>query len=488
MSSSSLTGRSAGLILCLSLLLVCFAAPFTSALAYTSNDDFASAQTITGSSGSLTVYNDYGTLEFGEPYHAGQSAGGSIWYQWQATASGDVTFDTAGSHMDTVIAVYTGGGVSALCHVMSDDDTGYNLHGTVTFNATLGTVYYIALDVYDWTSYPSTLSLNWHLGSPTPTPTPATSNRIAFNADRGAATGVYMMNANGGGQTRLTDKSSYNFGAVWSEDGTKVAFNSYRDGQSEIYVMNADGSNQTRLTTSAIGSYQPAWSPDGTKIAFRGYDAEANADIYVVNLDGTGLTNLSNDPDDPSYTPSWSPDGTQIMFMIEDDYTSRIHVMDADGSNRVQLTSDIEYSPVWSPDGTKIAFVSERDGAPEIYVMNADGSNQTNLTNTYGVLPYAPFNDAPAWSPDSTRIAFSSDRDGQVEVYVIDDDGANLARLTNSSGSDEPRWSADGLKIVFTTTRDGNQEVYSMNPDGTSQVNLTNHPGYDSQASWQPAP
>jgi Tol biopolymer transport system component len=50
-------------------------------------------------------------------------------------------------------------------------------------------------------------------------------------------------------------------------------------------------SNQTRLTTSSIGSYQPAWSPDGTQIAFRGYDSQANSDIYLINTDGTGLTN-----------------------------------------------------------------------------------------------------------------------------------------------------------------------------------------------------
>jgi Tol biopolymer transport system component len=488
MTSSRIIGQPAGLLLCLSILLFCFATPVTKAVAFTNNDNFANAEIITGNSGSLTVYNDYGTLEFGESDHGGNSIGVSIWYRWQATASGNVTFHTAGSHMDSVIGVYTGSSVSTLTQVAGDDDTGYDLHGTVTFNATQNTVYYIALDAYDWAGSPGIMSLGWYLGSVAPTPTPAASNRITFTADRGATTGIYVMDGNGTGTTRLTDKMTYNLGGVWSQDGTKIAFNSYRDGQSEIYVMNADGSNQTRLTTSSIGSYQPAWSPDGTKIAFRGYDSQANSDIYVINIDGTGLTNLSNDPSGSSYTPSWSPDGTKIMFMIEDEYTSCIYVMNADGSNQTQLTSDVEYSAVWSPDGTKIAFVSERDGAPEIYVMNANGSNQTNLTDTYNVLPYAPFNDAPVWSPDGTQIAFSSDRHGQVEVYVMDDDGTNLTRLTNSSGSDEPRWSADGLKIAFTSIRDGNQEIYSMNPDGTSQVRLTNHPGYDSDTATQPAP
>ncbi|HYG11508.1 MAG TPA: hypothetical protein VD835_16295, partial [Pyrinomonadaceae bacterium] len=227
MSFSRLTGQSGGLALCLSILLFCFATPVKPAIAYNNNDNFANAETISGDTGTLTVYNDYGTYEFGEPDHAGQAIGSSVWYQWQPTMSGTVTFNTAGSHMDTVIGVYTGSSLSALTEVASDDDTGKDLHASVTFNATVNTVYYIALDIYDWTSYASTLSLNWHPGSATPTPTPDAANRIAFSADRGAATGVYVMNGDGSGQTRLTEKSTYNFGAVWSQDGTKIAFNSY---------------------------------------------------------------------------------------------------------------------------------------------------------------------------------------------------------------------------------------------------------------------
>jgi Tol biopolymer transport system component len=87
-------------------------------------------------------------------------------------------------------------------------------------------------------------------------------------------------------------------------------------------------------------------------------------------------------------------------------------------------------------DGTKIAFQSDRDGNFEIYVMDADGSDPVNLTNN-------PAYDAqPAWSPDGTRIAFHSYRDGNYEIYVMGADGSNPVRLTdNPEGDGYPAWS-----------------------------------------------
>ena len=92
---------------------------------------------------------------------------------------------------------------------------------------------------------------------------------------------------------------------------------------------------------------------------------------------------------------------------------------------------------------SKIAFSSDRDGNWEIYVMNADGTNPVNLTNH-------PEGDlAPAWSPDGTKIAFSSDRDGNSEIYEIDADGSNPVNLTNNLAEDVfSSWSP----IMGTTT------------------------------------
>jgi CBS domain-containing protein len=104
----------------------------------------------------------------------------------------------------------------------------------------------------------------------------------------------------------------------WSPDGTKIAFTSYRDGNDEIYVMNADGSGQTRLTNNTTEDKYPAWSPDGTKIVFTSARDEpdfpgclytpavCNYEIYVMNADGSGQTNLTNNPAYDS-SPDWQP-------------------------------------------------------------------------------------------------------------------------------------------------------------------------------------
>ena len=285
-----------------------------------------------------------------------------------------------------------------------------------------------------------------------------------------------------------------------SPDGNKLAFETYRAGQWQLYVMNADGSNQTPLSIP-VNAFAPVWSPDGAKIAFTGYDSAGHANVYVINADGTGLDNLTNDATGTSYFPAWSPDGAKIMFLsIRDEVQQSIYVMDADGTDVTRLTYYRDDAPVWSPNGTKIAFVSRRNGSAEIYSMDADGSNQTNLTNTGETPPEAPFtgtgfnstvgqppsNTMPAWSPDGKSIAFTSDRDGQSEIYVMTADGSIQTALTVASDSYEPRFSPDGAKIAFLTYRDGNQEIYVMDADGTSVVNVTNYASYDAGFSWQP--
>ena len=223
-----------------------------------------------------------------------------------------------------------------------------------------------------------------------------------------------------------------------SQAAPRIAFDSTRSGNVEIYIMNIDGSGVTNLTNHAAEDSDPAWSPDGTQIAFES-DREGNFDILVMNADGSDVTQLTNRPGVDG-APDWSPDGTRIAFESFRDGNYAIYVMNADGSSLRRLTSDAESShraPAWSPDGTRIAFHSYRAGGHDIagthdiYVMNADGSRVINLTNS----PWAD-DDSPNWSADGTRIAFESNRLGNADIYIMDADGMGLTILTRHIATD----------------------------------------------------
>ncbi len=107
---------------------------------------------------------------------------------------------------------------------------------------------------------------------------------------------LYKINADGTGQVAIAPGSpGDNYAPSWSPNQTKIAFVSTRDENEEIYVMNANGTGQTRLTDMVGSDTSPRWSPDGTKIVFES-DRDGNQEIYTMNADGTGQTRVTNDP------------------------------------------------------------------------------------------------------------------------------------------------------------------------------------------------
>jgi hypothetical protein len=138
-----------------------------------SNDMFGARQTVSGGSGTATGSNVGATKESGEPNHAGNPGGASVWYSWTPPAAGTITISTFGSGYDTLLGVYTGSSVGSLTSVASNDDAiptaGWS---SVTFPAAAGTVYQIAVDGYNGGAGPSmgdvTLDWNWNPSSPVP--------------------------------------------------------------------------------------------------------------------------------------------------------------------------------------------------------------------------------------------------------------------------------------------------------------------------------
>ncbi len=136
----------------------------------------------------------------------------------------------------------------------------------------------------------------------------------------------------------------------------------------------------------------------------------------------------------------------RLLFVSEREGSADIWLRQVDGQESKLTGSPADdLAPAWAPDSTRIAFETIRDGNGEIYVMNADGSNEVNISGH-------PADDgAPAWSPDGTMIAFESLRDGQEEIYLMNADGSEQERLTTGPGLKlAPSWSEDGKEIVFT--------------------------------------
>ena len=255
-----------------------------------------------------------------------------------------------------------------------------------------------------------------------------------------------------------------------------------------VWSMNANGTGRVQLTDYDQGfDVTPTWSPDGTKILFARANAIAGTvNIWVMNADGSNEVDLGS-----GTSPSWSGDGTHIAFHPSDGSSGDIWKMDANGSNRVKLTTDGEsYNPAWSPDGTRIAF--ERNG--QIWLIKPDGTGEVQVPGVVG--------SEAAWSPDGKRLAFTGIGVAQdeSEIFTVAATGGPLVNVTGPKtslphGLLAPAWSPDGTKLLFSglvapTEESLNFEIFTLNANGSGiSTNLTNTTTLaEDYPNWQPSP
>jgi Tol biopolymer transport system component len=271
---------------------------------------------------------------------------------------------------------------------------------------------------------------------------PALNGRIAFVSDRDGNHEIYVMNADGSNQRRLTNNSATDTGPRWSPDGARIAFTSNRNGDYEIYVMDAGGGHVVQLTHDAGFDSGPAWSPDGSEIVFTSNRSGTGAGLYVMNADGTDVRPLVTVETWFTCCADWSPDGSTIAFVVAPFVEVFFANVATGGISFVDFLG-FEYGPSWSPDGSQIAFYTTlSNGDPEavdpdydIFVMNPDGTGLHDLTDTPWI------ENSPVWSPDGEFIAFAGNEDGDFELYAMNANGSDVRQLTsNADGDFLPSW------------------------------------------------
>ncbi|MDE1848591.1 MAG: PD40 domain-containing protein [Nanoarchaeota archaeon] len=320
-------------------------------------------------------------------------------------------------------------GINAYLKLDSNQDSGKLLGGLEFLLGVEGKIFGLKFADYS-TNIPGTEMQLASWEKPTPPTPPEILEKILFVMSYPSIPPsspdypqIYSVSSDSSSLTKVSNFSQFfgEFNPSLSSDGKKISYTSKQNGNLDIYIMNSDGTQVTQLTSDPADDFDSDLSPDGTKIAFvTNRDKNYLYKLYIMNSDGSNQTEVTN-----AYnlvnSPRWSSDGKKIIFSSYDG----LYITEGSSlRQKIPGTSSYDSSPSFSPDGKEILFVSRRGGNPEVYMMSSDGSNPVNLTNNSAV----DFD--PSFSPDGKRVAFISYRgDGWPKLYVMNKDGSEVTAV-----------------------------------------------------------
>jgi len=279
-------------------------------------------------------------------------------------------------------------------------------------------------------------------------------------------------------------------GPARGADPAKLLLTSKRGGNADIYLVNADGTDAKNLTNNAAEDNAPCWSPDGKQVVFASNRA-GNRDIWVMDAGGEHVKQLTADPAEER-TPQWSPDGKKIAFIRqikENDWD--IFVMDSDGANQADITNSPNWDadPVWSPDGKRLLYVSLAPGEDrfKFRFVEPDGAGSQPgpaVDNLIGWIYHS-------WSPDGKRVAYGGGAGEAVELFTCALDGSDRKQLTSLKGVNTwAAWSPDGKQLAFQhhDNPDGDGSLHLVDADGGNerQVAPADSPLEGGHPAWMP--
>jgi TolB protein len=257
--------------------------------------------------------------------------------------------------------------------------------------------------------------------------------------------------------------------------GRWLAFSSTRHNEAgDIYLQRVDGTAVTQLTNDAERDAYPAFSPDGKWIAFSSTRA-GNWQVYRMDLDGRNVVQVTSGPMQAIH-PSFSPDGTRLAYSALGARSRQWELWTVDLATSERRQIGYGLFPSWSPDKSvdRIAYQRARQRGSRWFslwtldLVRGEGRRMTEVAVSSNAAIVAP-----CWSPDGKRLAFTTvvqnpagggeAAGGQQDVWTVDADGANRVRLTDGNGTNlTPAWSVDD-RVYFVSDRGGNESVWSVN-------------------------
>ena len=290
----------------------------------------------------------------------------------------------------------------------------------------------------------------------------------------------------------------------------KIVFTAKREGDTayHVYVMDDKGRNVHRLTHSEFFDSDPRWFPDGKRILFerdltKGAGSEFNAEFYILFVKSVPEVHQVPHTHPMDTFPVVSPDGKRIAFNGFRAGEWDIYVMDLDGTNLRQLTNNKgigawSYRMDWSPSGNQIAYEHEGKDGENIWIMKADGTRKERFSPR---KPHNFFLGGPSWSPSGTYIMYrETERKGNGDWSIV---AARLIVQNVFTGHREEHdfgnkaliatqcWMGDDRTVLLSMKADldaptSNYEIYRYRLDSRSLTNLTKHPKGDYHPHWSP--